>query len=46
MTKKTGKAKSPDKLAKTGKKAGVALSESELGQARGGTLNFTRSDKT
>lgn len=36
MTKKTGKAKSPDKLAKTGKKAGVQLSEKELGQAKGG----------
>ena len=42
MTKKTDKTKSPDKLAKTGKKAGVQLSEKELGQAKGGTLNFTK----
>ena len=38
MTKKSGKTKSPDKLAKTGKKAGVELSESQLGQAKGGLL--------
>lgn len=36
MTKKTAKSKSPDKLAKTGKKSGVQLSEAELGQAKGG----------
>lgn len=36
MTKKTDKTKSPDKLAKTGKKSGVQLSESQLGQAQGG----------
>ena len=38
MAKKSGKsAKSPDKLAKTGK-SGVQLTESELGKATGGFL--------
>ncbi len=37
MAKKSAKtAKSPDKLAKTGKGSGVQLSESELGKASGG----------
>jgi hypothetical protein len=36
MSKKTTKAKSPDKLAKTGKTSGVELNESDLGQIRGG----------
>ena len=36
MSKKSGKAKSPSKLAKTGKTSGVALTESQLGQAQGG----------
>jgi hypothetical protein len=39
MTKKTAKPKSPDKLTKTGKKSGVELTESELGQARGGLIH-------
>lgn len=44
MAKKSGKApKSPDKLANTGKKSGVQLSEAELGQATGGTtVKFDR----
>jgi len=36
MPKKTAKAKSPDKLARTGKTSGVELKESDLGQVRGG----------
>ena len=38
MTKKAAKPKSPDKLAKTDKKSGVELTESELGQAHGGLI--------
>jgi hypothetical protein len=38
MTKTT---KSPNKLAKTGKKAGIGLTEKQLDQASGG-LNFVK----
>ena len=38
MPKKTAKPKSPDKLAKTGKKSGVQLSEADLGQVQGGLI--------
>ena len=44
MTKKTGKTKSPDKLAKTGKKAGVELTEGQLGQAKGGLIGLLKYD--
>jgi hypothetical protein len=44
MTKKT-KAKSPDKLAKTGKKSGVELSEGQLGQAKGGLIGSFKFDQ-
>lgn len=40
MSKKTKTKRSPDKLAKTGK-SGVQLTETQLGQAKGG-LNFTK----
>jgi hypothetical protein len=40
LSKKTKTKRTPDKLAKTGK-TGVQLSETQLGQAKGG-INFTK----
>jgi hypothetical protein len=39
MPKKSSKPKSPDKLANTGKKSGVELSEDQLAAAKGGVVN-------